>query len=116
MFKKKSGSISKQRLQQALGKRKAKPAAMPKPRLQASRAERQQTWVPCLLCWPPNRKAHGICMDISETGARIRNRKRMPLPPRFRFQCPRLGIDTRARLVRQDDVDIAIAFETRQNL
>ncbi|WP_158085588.1 hypothetical protein [Henriciella aquimarina] len=55
-------------------------------------------------------------MDISETGARIRNRKRMPLPPRFRFQCPRLGIDTRARLVRQDDVDIAIAFETRQNL
>ncbi|WP_084397932.1 PilZ domain-containing protein [Henriciella aquimarina] len=114
MFKRKARPLSKERLRQALSARPASPANAGEASLKASRSQRQHLWVPCSLSWPPGVVAEGICLDISASGARIRNRKTMHVPTRFHFHCVRLGIDAPARLVRQDGVDIAIQFEEKQ--
>lgn len=109
VFGKKPGTpISPERLSAAL--RTNAPADQTKFTRRAPRADRQSTWAPCVLVWEPKGREEGVCIDISESGARIRFRNKPMIPARFHFVSAKLGINTPAEFVRQDGQDIAIRF------
>ncbi|MGE6696162.1 PilZ domain-containing protein [Hyphomonas sp. NPDC076900] len=109
VFGKKSGTpISPERLSAAL--RTNTPADHTKLIRRRPRADRQSTWAPCVLVWEPKGREEGVCIDISESGARIRFRNKVMLPGKFFFVSAKLGINTPAEFIRQDGHDIAIRF------
>jgi hypothetical protein len=75
-----------------------------------NRSVRKNTWAPCALCWPPSSKESGICLDVSETGARLRFTRRVHAPRRCRFVCAKYNIATDCEIVRQDGYDLAVHF------
>lgn len=108
-FGKKPGTpISPERLSAAL--RNTAPADQPKIIRRTPRADRQATWATCVLVWEPKGREEGVCIDISETGARIRFRNKPMIPGKFFFVSAKLGINTPAEFVRQDGYDVAIHF------
>lgn len=110
VFGKKPTPVSKERLSAAL----RAPAAAELPQLQRGRrvprADRQSTWATCVLVWEPKGREEGVCIDISETGARIRFRAKVFLPAEFNFVSSKLGINAPAVFVRQDGYDVSIRF------
>ena len=72
--------------------------------------DRKATWAICVLTWKPKGRARGICIDVSETGARIRFRNKVVPPQAFQFVSPKLGLNVPARFVRQDGFDVSIEF------
>lgn len=110
MFGKKPPPVSKERLSAAT--RTPAPSDQPAAQLirRRPRADRQSTWATCVLVWEPQGREEGVCIDISETGARIRFRNKVFLPAEFHFVSSKLGLNVRAEAVRQDGYDISIRF------
>ena len=112
MFGKKNTPVSKERLQAAL--RGSVPEGAKPPQMQTHRrrprADRQSTWATCVLVWEPKGREEGICIDISETGAKIRFSHKVFVPQRFFFVSSKLAINAAAEFVRQDGHDLAIRF------
>lgn len=106
--KKPATPISPERLSAAL--RTNTPAEQTKFTRRSPRADRQSTWAPCVLVWEPKGREEGVCVDISESGARIRFRNKVMVPAKFHFVSAKLGINIPAEFIRQDGQDIAIRF------
>lgn len=109
-FGKKPTPVSKERLSAALRTNVPADQIEPQRARRSPRADRQSTWATCVLVWEPKRREEGICIDISESGARIRFRNKVFLPPNFHFVSSKLGINAPAEFVRQDGFDISIRF------
>jgi len=107
-FGKKPTPISKERLSAAL--RTPAPSQEMQSARRGPRANRESTWATCVLVWEPKGREEGICIDISATGARVRFRNKVFLPPQFHFVSSKLGINSPAEFVRQDGHDVAIRF------
>lgn len=112
MFGKKNTPVSKERLQAALRGTASESGAVPdmKTYRRRPRADRQSTWATCVLVWEPKGREEGICIDISESGAKIRFSHKVFLPSKFFFVSSKLGINSPAEFVRQDGHDVAIRF------
>lgn len=110
IFGKKPPPISKDRLAAVLGSDTGANGSGNRPRLKMPRADRQSTWSRCVLVWEPSSREEGICLDISETGARIRFTHKVYLPERFNFVSSKLGINVPAEYIRHDLYDVVIRF------
>jgi hypothetical protein len=74
------------------------------------RKERAATWADCEISWDGSGGEHGILMDISESGARVRFAHRGVMPKRVRIAVPRLGLKRQAEVVRVDETDVGLRF------
>lgn len=72
--------------------------------------QRKAQWAPCTLYWAPNGQERGVCVDLSDTGARVRFRSRTPLPQQLRLVSAQLGLNRACVLVRRDENDAAVRF------
>ncbi len=109
VFGKKPPPVSQERLSVAL--RATAPTDKIIPTRRGPRADRKSTWATCVLVWEPKGREEGVCVDISETGARIRFRNKVTLPEEFFFVSSKLGINFPAEFIRQDGTDVAIRFK-----
>jgi len=73
------------------------------------RKERAATWADCEISWDGGSE-HGILMDVSETGARVRFAHRGILPRHVRIAVPRLGLKRPVEVVRVDGSDVGLRF------
>lgn len=80
------------------------------PKRYFSRAERKRVWQPCQLIWNKSDRTSAMCLEVSQSGARVRSFSRLPSNEVFRFVCPGLGLDTWAQRVRQTGSDLAFKF------
>lgn len=110
MFGKKPPGIGKSRIEGALKSSKPTGPSSAANGSSKRKSPRQKAWAPCRLTWPPNGRADGVCLDASETGARIRFAHKVVVPDRFTLICPRLGLNRTCELSWQDDVDAAVRF------
>lgn len=108
VFGKKPTPVSQERLSAAL--RSTVPSDKINSTRRGPRADRKSTWATCVLVWEPRGREEGVCVDISETGARIRFRNKPMIPGKFHFVSAKLGINFPAEFIRQDGNDIAIRF------
>jgi len=72
--------------------------------------QRKAQWAPCTLFWEPGGHLRGVCIDISDTGARIRFIGRPHLPKELRLVSAQLGLNRACRLVRSDAQEAAFQF------
>jgi hypothetical protein len=112
MFGKKPPKIEKTRIERALGSSQPIPveAAQTFGQSNKRRAPRKKIWAPCQLTWPPNGLVRAICIDVSETGARLRFSHKVVLVDRFRLSCPSLNLDHDCQIIRQDGFDASVRF------
>lgn len=106
MFKRKKNTVPTSRMARVMGE--------PSDNVSAEgirpRARRKTTWAECHLSWTPDGLAHGIVMDYSDTGVRVRFNTRCALPSEVVLSSPRLRLKRTARVVRRDDVDVGFTF------
>ena len=112
IFGRKPPPISKDRLAAVVGGGTNDQDGARRPKIPMPRSDRQSTWSRCVLVWEPASREEGICLDISETGARIRFTHKVYLPDRFNFVSSKLGINVPAAFVRHDLYDVIIRFIT----
>lgn len=112
MFEKKHPKIKKSQIKRALGSSQplSAEAAQASGNSERRKSSRRKIWAPCRLTWSPNGSADGVCLDVSETSARIRFRHKIVVPVRFRLYCPRLDLNHDCELVRQDGFDASVRF------
>ena len=72
--------------------------------------QRTAQWAPCTLYWAPNGQQRGVCVNISETGAKVRFDNRALLPQELRLVSAQLGVNRPCVLVRRDENDAAFRF------
>lgn len=114
MFGKKPPEVGKSQIERALSSSKHAPASM----LSGSKgsgkrkAAREKVWAPCRLIWAPNGRVEGVCIDVSETGARIRFSHKVIAPNQFTLICARLGLNRDCEIIWQDGFDAAVRFLT----
>lgn len=114
MFGKKPPKIEKSQIERALGSSRPVPieADQASRNSDKRRSPRRKIWAPCRLTWPPNASADGVCIDVSETGARIRFSHKIIVPDHLRISCPRLNLNQDCEIVRQDGLDASVRFLT----
>jgi hypothetical protein len=112
VFGKKPPGIRKSQIERALSSSQPAPAIAPSgPKGHGKRkSPREKVWAPCRLIWPPNGRADGVCIDVSETGARIRFSHKIIVPDHLTMICARHGLNTECEIVRQDGFDAAVRF------
>ncbi len=112
MFGKKPPKIEKTRIERALGSSQPIPAeaAQTSRHSNKRKASRKNIWAPCQLTWPPNGLVRAICIDVSDTGARLRFSHKIVLVDRFRLSCPVLNLDHDCEIIRQDGFDASVRF------
>jgi hypothetical protein len=62
------------------------------------------------LIRPPNGRADGVCIDVSDAGARIRFGDKIIVPRQLTLIGARLGLNRACEIVRQHGFDAAFRF------
>jgi hypothetical protein len=112
VFGKKPPEIGKSQIDRALNSSKPAPASSPFLSKSAGKRKspREKVWAACRLIWPPNGHADGVCIDVSNTGARIRFSHKIIVPGRLTLICARLGLNRECEIIRQDGFDAVVRF------
>lgn len=110
MFRKRKSSLSLGQIQKRLNDAGHRPLENDGETFNRRKSKRLKAWAVCTLVWPPNGRARGVCVNYSETGARIRFSHRVTLPPHFVLVSARMGFNHECELVRQEGFDISVQF------
>lgn len=81
--------------------------------VEARHSPREHLWCVCYIhstLSGQDETREGIILDLSDSGARIRSRSRMPFPHEIILKAPRLGLRVRARKVWQNGFDTGVTF------
>jgi hypothetical protein len=62
------------------------------------------------LIWRPHGRTDGVCIDVSQFGARVSFSYKFIVPGQFTIICARLGLNRDCDIVRQDGCDTAVRF------
>ena len=112
MFGKKPPKIEKLQIKRALSSSQPVPAnPSTANKIQGKpKSARKKIWAPCRLTWPPNGRADGVCIDVSDTGAQIRFSHRIIVPDHLKLTSFRLNLNRNCEIVRQDGFDASVPF------